>query len=64
MDDTPSFSILITQIISSNTNRVYDYKKIDWVENKSKKLHNPFVMAKINIKKVKNVVNRLQKRSR
>ncbi|KAK6784056.1 hypothetical protein RDI58_017510 [Solanum bulbocastanum] len=55
MDDAPLFSNGITQIMSSNTNRIvfYDYQKIDWAENRSKKLHNPLVMAKVNIKKVK-----------
>ncbi|KAG5616782.1 hypothetical protein H5410_016606 [Solanum commersonii] len=53
MDDAPLFSNGIAQIMSSNTNRVYDYEKINWAENRSKKLHNPFVMAKVNIKKVK-----------
>ncbi|KAG5606878.1 hypothetical protein H5410_028370 [Solanum commersonii] len=53
MDDAPLFSNGIAQIMSSNTNRVYDYEKINWAENRSKKLHNSFVMTKVNIKKVK-----------
>ncbi|KAG5623830.1 hypothetical protein H5410_009048 [Solanum commersonii] len=45
MEDPPSFSLGITQIIPSNTNRVYDNEDLGWAENRSKKLHDPLVMA-------------------
>jgi len=53
MDDAPSFSIGITQIMSSNNNRVFDHEDIGWAENRSKKLHDPLLMAKVSIEKVR-----------
>ncbi|KAG5607403.1 hypothetical protein H5410_028895 [Solanum commersonii] len=52
MDDAPSFSIGITQIMSSNNNRVFDHEDVGWAENRSKKLHDPLLMAKVSIEKV------------
>uniref|UniRef100_M1C4Y8 Ulp1 protease family, C-terminal catalytic domain containing protein n=1 Tax=Solanum tuberosum TaxID=4113 RepID=M1C4Y8_SOLTU len=37
----------------SNTNRVYDNEDLGWAENRSKKLHDPLVMANVSIEKVK-----------
>uniref|UniRef100_M1A2L9 Ulp1 protease family, C-terminal catalytic domain containing protein n=1 Tax=Solanum tuberosum TaxID=4113 RepID=M1A2L9_SOLTU len=37
----------------SNTNRVYDNEGLGWAENRSKKLHDPLVMANVSIEKVK-----------
>lgn len=56
MDDFPLFSLRINQIMSSNTNRVYDREDLDWAENRSKKLHYSFVMANVSTEKVKNNV--------
>ena len=53
MDDAPSFSIGITQIMSSNNNRVFDHEDAGWAENRSKKLHDPLIMAKVSIEKVR-----------
>ncbi|KAH0722118.1 hypothetical protein KY289_005162 [Solanum tuberosum] len=53
MDDAPSFSIGITQIMSSNNNRVFDHKDAGWAESRSKKLHDPLIMAKVSIEKVR-----------
>jgi len=53
MEDPPSFSLGITQIMPSNTNRVYDNEDLGWAENRSKKLHDPLVMANVSIEKVK-----------
>ncbi|WMV30797.1 hypothetical protein MTR67_024182 [Solanum verrucosum] len=53
MDDAPSFSIGITQIMSSNNNRVFDHEDVGWAENRSKKLHDPLIMAKVSIEKVR-----------
>ncbi|KAH0635570.1 hypothetical protein KY289_035485 [Solanum tuberosum] len=61
MEDAPSFSIGITQIMSSNTNRVYDHEGVGWVENISKKLHDPLVMANVSIEKVKKDVSSFSK---
>uniref|UniRef100_M1DUA4 Ulp1 protease family, C-terminal catalytic domain containing protein n=1 Tax=Solanum tuberosum TaxID=4113 RepID=M1DUA4_SOLTU len=41
-----SFSIGVTQSISSNTNRIYDSDDDKWVENRSKILYNPLAMKK------------------
>jgi len=53
MEDPPSFSLGITQIMPSNTNRVYDNEGLGWAENRSKKLHDPLGMANVSIEKVK-----------
>lgn len=53
MEDPPSFSLGITKIMPSNTNRVYDNEDLGWAENRSKKLHDPLVMANVSIEKVK-----------
>ncbi|KAH0683372.1 hypothetical protein KY290_021957 [Solanum tuberosum] len=53
MEDPPSFSLGITQIMPSNTNRVYDNEGLGWAENRLKKLHDPLVMANVSIEKVK-----------
>ncbi|KAH0688695.1 hypothetical protein KY285_015851 [Solanum tuberosum] len=53
MDDAPSFSIGITQIMSSNNNRVFDHEDAGWAENRLKKLHDPLIMAKVSIEKVR-----------
>ncbi|KAG5628665.1 hypothetical protein H5410_000382 [Solanum commersonii] len=38
----------------ANTNRIYDYKDIDWAENRSKSLHDPLLMANVKDGKKKN----------
>ncbi|KAH0678532.1 hypothetical protein KY284_019617 [Solanum tuberosum] len=43
MDDAPSI----------NTRRIYDYEDIEWTENRSKKLHDPLIMAKTKVGKLK-----------
>lgn len=45
MQDPPSFSLDITQIMSSDTNCVYEHEDIGSTENRSKKLHDPLVMV-------------------
>ncbi|KAG5589929.1 hypothetical protein H5410_040443 [Solanum commersonii] len=45
-DKGASFSIGVTQSISSNTNRIYDSDDDKWVENKSKILYDPLAMKK------------------
>ncbi|KAG5614871.1 hypothetical protein H5410_014695 [Solanum commersonii] len=51
--DHPSFSIGITQIITPNSNRIFDYEDPNWAENRSKSLHDPLTMAKQSSKKSK-----------
>ncbi|KAK6777362.1 hypothetical protein RDI58_024079 [Solanum bulbocastanum] len=43
MDDAPS----------TNTRRVYDYEDLGWAENRSKRLHDPLLMAKVKVGKLK-----------
>ncbi|KAK6790953.1 hypothetical protein RDI58_010034 [Solanum bulbocastanum] len=43
MDDAPSTS----------TRRIYDYEDIEWAENRSKMPHDPLIMAKIKVGKLK-----------
>jgi len=51
--DHPSFSIGITQIVTSNTNRISDYEDPNGAENRSNRLHDPITMAKQSSKKSK-----------
>ncbi|KAH0750537.1 hypothetical protein KY290_029769 [Solanum tuberosum] len=51
--DHPSFSIGITQIVTPNSNRIFDYEDLNWAENRSKSLHDPLTMAKQSSKKSK-----------
>ncbi|KAK6792173.1 hypothetical protein RDI58_011254 [Solanum bulbocastanum] len=51
--DHPSFSSGITQIVTSNTNRIFDYEDFNWAENRSKRLHDSLTMAKQSLKKSK-----------
>ncbi|KAG5600345.1 hypothetical protein H5410_031715 [Solanum commersonii] len=51
--DHPSFSIGITQVVISNTNRIFDYEDPNWAENRPKRLHDPLTMAKQSLKKSK-----------
>ncbi|KAG5592256.1 hypothetical protein H5410_042770 [Solanum commersonii] len=46
MKDALPFSFVLAQ-------RVFDYENIYWAKHRSKKLHNPFVMTKANIEKLK-----------
>ncbi|KAG5622783.1 hypothetical protein H5410_008001, partial [Solanum commersonii] len=46
LDKGASFSIGVTQSISSNTNRIYDSDDDKWVENRSKILYGPLAMKK------------------
>jgi len=51
--DHPSFSIGITQIVTTNTNRISDYEDPNGAENMSNRLHDPITMAKQSSKKSK-----------
>ncbi|KAG5596589.1 hypothetical protein H5410_037821 [Solanum commersonii] len=46
MKDALLFSLVLAQ-------RVFDYEDIGWVRHRSKKFHDPFVMTKANIEKLK-----------
>ncbi|KAK4723755.1 hypothetical protein R3W88_026534 [Solanum pinnatisectum] len=38
---------------STNTRRIYDYEDLDWAENRFKRLHDPLLMAKVKVGKLK-----------
>ncbi|KAH0652616.1 hypothetical protein KY289_030294 [Solanum tuberosum] len=39
--------------LSTNTSRIYDYEDIYWTENRSEKLYDPLLMAKVKVGKLK-----------
>ncbi|KAG5621379.1 hypothetical protein H5410_006597 [Solanum commersonii] len=53
MDGASSFNLGFTQLNEPNIGRVFKSEDVGWAKNKSKKLHDPLVMAKVNIEKLK-----------
>ena len=51
--DAPSFSIGITQIVTPNTNRIFDSDNPKWTKNRSKKLQDPLTMVNQSSEKAK-----------
>ncbi|KAG5622782.1 hypothetical protein H5410_008000 [Solanum commersonii] len=52
-DDSPKLMGQSTPPLEEDLIYVFDYENIDWAKHRSKKLHNPFVMTKANIEKLK-----------